>query len=281
MSFKYCFVNNKYIDLSGQKFGRYTVLRLSDGREQGGMVWLCKCECGTEKTQSSAELIHRGVVSCGCYQKEIRGASKITHGATRNGVKSSEYRCYIGMKGRCSNPNNPCAHLYIGKGVTVCDRWLGVEGFKNFMEDMGPRPSLQHSLDRIDGNGNYCPENCRWATRKQQGRNVSTNRRIEIDGITKCLSEWAEFLGIEYYTLHRRVRTHEKHRMSVESAITNVRDGIKFVPPVIAQGFYIEARGKKLTQIEWARELGITKNAMYGRIANRRKHGLPIESAIC
>lgn len=108
------------------------------------------------------------------------------------------------MRQRCQNPNDRTYKNYGGRGITVCDRWL--ESFENFYADMGPKPSPKHSIERKDNDGPYSPENCRWATRVEQGRNRRNNRRVTIGGETKCLSEWAVVAGVCYATMLSRTR---------------------------------------------------------------------------
>jgi hypothetical protein len=120
-------------------------------------------------------------------------------------VSHRTYRSWWAMTDRCTNPNHPAFDDYRGRGIVVCDRWLGLEGPINFLADMGERP-LGTSLDRIDNNGNYEPGNCRWATRRQQNRNTRSNRRIEFRGESLLLCEWAERLGMKYVTVCARLR---------------------------------------------------------------------------
>lgn len=115
-----------------------------------------------------------------------------------------EYRNWHNMKNRCLNQNIPEYKWYGARGIRVCDRWLN--SFENFLADMGTRPSPKHSIDRIDNNGNYCPENCRWATQKQQSRNTRNNRKITINGICKTVAEWAEIVGMKQNSLLYRIR---------------------------------------------------------------------------
>ena len=106
------------------------------------------------------------------------------------------------MRTRCENPNYIERHLYSERGITVCERW---KKFENFLEDMGRRPSLRHSLDRIDNEQGYSPENCRWATAAEQGRNKRTSRRINYKGRILCLVDWAAVCGVRPSTLHERL----------------------------------------------------------------------------
>lgn len=120
-----------------------------------------------------------------------------------------EFTCWRAMHGRCSNPRNKSYRLYGGRGVRVCERW---HDFRLFLDDMGPRPTLAHSIDRIDSNGNYEPGNCRWATPKEQSRNCRSNRMLTHGGETKTLSAWAEEHGLGVGTLAHRLRSSDMDR---------------------------------------------------------------------
>lgn len=118
----------------------------------------------------------------------------------RNGTK--EYTAWKGMRQRCRNPKNPKYHRYGGRGITVCDEW---DLFENFLRDMGPAPGGEYSVDRKDNNGNYCKDNCRWATNKVQTNNSSRNRILTYGGIAMSVTQWAEKLKISTHTLNHRV----------------------------------------------------------------------------
>lgn len=121
--------------------------------------------------------------------------------------KKNPIHCiWRGMKRRCYNPNSLSYHLYGGRGVTICERWLGDHGYKNFEHDMGSRPSPKHSIDRKDPDGNYEPSNCRWATKQEQQRNRRANRLLIIGGVSKCLTAWAEEYNLEFNTLNKRIK---------------------------------------------------------------------------
>lgn len=111
------------------------------------------------------------------------------------------------MKSRCYSPKSDHYHLYGGRGIKICDRWLGPDGYKNFEVDMGPRPTLKHTIERIDTNGNYEPNNCTWATRTQQQRNRRVNVLVTINGVTKCVAEWSEISGINAKTIRGRLES--------------------------------------------------------------------------
>lgn len=155
------------INLEGKRFGRFTVVSLSGRSNQGQFKWLCRCDCGKEKRINGYDLTHGHSTSCGCYRDEINS----THGK----CYSSEYASWCNMIARCTNPKIINYHHYGGRGITVCDRWR--KSFELFYLDMGKRPSLDYSLERLDVNGNYEPSNCVWATQSQQMRNVRISSR--------------------------------------------------------------------------------------------------------
>lgn len=156
-------------NLKGKVFGRLTVIELSKKSKPGKIYWECLCQCGNIKSISSNSLLSGNTKSCGCLRKEIVSSSKSTHKKSY----SPEYNCYHHMLKRCYNKNNNVYQYYGARGIKVCDRWL--ESFENFYEDMGDRPSPNHSLDRINNDGNYEPSNCKWSTQSEQ---VINSRRI-------------------------------------------------------------------------------------------------------
>lgn len=185
-------------DLSGQRFGRLVVLSVSDLTSDGRYSWLCQCDCGTVK------VIPRvggkaGSSSCGCLQKESVVKRNTTHGMFHR----SERNIWQQIKDRCRNPNNSNYPHYGGRGISIDEELAS--SFKSFLNAVGPRPSLQHSIDRIDVNGNYTRGNLRWATDTEQARNTRRNRLITIDGETKCMSEWAEIYRIDPRRVNYRV----------------------------------------------------------------------------
>lgn len=122
---------------------------------------------------------------------------------THNGSRTREYVIWVSMKQRCSNPKVYAYHRYGGRGIKVCDRWL--ESFPNFLMDMGKAPSPEHSLDRIDNDKNYEPNNCKWSTRKEQSNNRVNTKRITLKGVTKRIDEWSQELSITTNTLRSRI----------------------------------------------------------------------------
>lgn len=164
---------------------------------------------------------------CGCKTLAFRSDSMVQHGhSTRDGT-SPEYNSWSSMRERCTNSKLPGFADYGGRGITVCDRWR--HDFAAFLADMGPRPAGT-TIDRINNDGNYEPGNCRWATQLQQARNSRHNVRLTLDGVTLCLSEWAERLGFTYSCLMQRVVS----GWSVRDALTL---------PTGATGKRVRARG--------------------------------------
>ena len=189
--------------LIGKRFGRLVVLRDSGIRKKGcgDIVWECQCDCGNKAYVLTCNLFAKKsfTVSCGCMRREK---------ATKHNLSSTNiYKVLIAIKGRCKNPNNQSYFRYGGRGITLCQEWDGEDGFKNFYEwsmENGYAPGL--TIDRIDNNKGYSPDNCRWATQKVQMNNNSRNRYVTINGETHSLTEWAEIKGICIGTVRDRLK---------------------------------------------------------------------------
>lgn len=175
----------------GVRYDRLVVVGLS-GRTRGRLpYWTCLCDCGKEKEVNQKELIRGETRSCGCYRREKMATAKTTHG--QSGTRP--YDSWCAMIARCKNKNNRSYKDYGGRGITVCERWSGSGGYENFIQDMGERPEGM-TLDRIDNNGPYSPENCRWATAIVQGNNKRDSRIVECFGKKMSLSDWSRETGI-------------------------------------------------------------------------------------
>lgn len=167
------------IDLTGQSFGRLRVLRLLPREQWLGSpprsTWECRCACGISVTLQGCELRPgRRRNSCGCFRRERAASLNLSHGHTVGGTPDGTYVSWRAMLIRCRNPRTHNFKNYGGRGITVCERW--VSSFAAFVSDMGPRPDGK-TIDRIDPDGNYEPDNCRWATWSEQRRNQRRNRR--------------------------------------------------------------------------------------------------------
>jgi hypothetical protein len=191
-------------DLLGMVFGRLTVIEESGRNALSSVLWKCVCTCGNEVVVLSGSLLSGATTSCGCYGQEQRTKGAVA-ALTKHGKTGSKvYSAWQGMSTRCYYENCVEYHNYGGRGITVCTRWR--ESFENFYADMGDPPSKEYSIDRIDNDGNYEPENCRWATRKEQSRNRQNNRVITFGGLSMIAADWAEALNLPVGTVYYRLR---------------------------------------------------------------------------
>ena len=197
-----------YKDLTGQRFGRLLVIEKTEQRQGGEILWRCVCDCGTTKLVRGSHLRNGKTMSCSCLIYE-KGRNQ-THGLRRTRL----YDIWSNLKGRCDNPKNKCYHNYGGRGITYCKEWEHFEPFWEWAMANGYRSGL--TIDRIDNSKGYCPENCRWATIKEQARNRRTNHLLTYKGETKTITEWAEQYNIPPLTLQARVA---RYHWPVETAI--------------------------------------------------------------
>lgn len=182
----------KTIDITGQKFGRLTALYRLQNYHDNHTHWLCVCECGNLVEVYLGSLRKGLTTSCGCLVKK--------HGKSYEPL----YRTWLGIKNRCHNKSDKHFKDYGQRGITVCDEWRNdFMNFYNWAINNSYNDTL--TIDRIDVNGDYCPDNCRWATRKQQARNRRNNRNFTYKGKTRCLSEWCEILNLNYSTVCTRL----------------------------------------------------------------------------
>lgn len=191
--------SGKFIDKTGKKFGRLTVISRSPHPSR--VKWKCICECGAVREVFSFNLAKKGgTFSCGCMSAEKVKARFTTHGE----YQSPEWRTWNHLKDRCLNPDSDNWKYYGGRGISVCDRWK--HSFQNFLSDMGKRPTLKHGIERKNNAGNYEPSNCIWATQKEQNRNTRANRTLSLNGHSMILADWSIHLGIPSCTLSNRIR---------------------------------------------------------------------------
>lgn len=224
-------------DVVGKRFGRLVVECNAESirTPNGTMIRRveCRCDCGVVRVYRLPMLRNGKTKSCGCLSRDVKSARMTRHGLST----SPEYTIWVGMKRRCADLSN---ENYGGRGIRVCARWRG--SFAAFLEDMGPRPSPEHSIDRYPNkDGDYEPGNCRWATSKEQARNTRANQIVTRNGESLCISEWAERYGISAPMLTSRLNS----GMDFEAAVSTPSHGGD-------RGFFLTPISKR--DANWYRE---------------------------
>lgn len=202
----------KLIDLTGHRYGRLTVLRMAPRVKGRGVEWVCKCDCGKETVVKANSLRQGNTKSCGCLHREILIRRNRKHGRAARGNKSRLYGIWSRMRQRCSDPGTEDYERYGGRGITVCEEWQDFQAFHDWACANGYRDDF--SIERIDNDGDYEPDNCKWIPMERQARNKRNNHLVSFQGKTKTLAEWAEETGIDSSLLRYRL----KH-WSVEEAL--------------------------------------------------------------
>ena len=191
----------QFQNIAGQRFGRLLVLD-NHIPSTDGTKWLCRCDCGVEKYVSIRKLRNGHTISCGCFNKEKALELNYIHGDSRTGERL--YSIWRNMKARCRAQSGYNYNTYGARGIKVCSEWENsYTSFKNWALANGYSDEL--TLDRIDGNKGYFPENCRWATTKEQSLNRRTTKLLTFNGKTQYISEWAEDLGISPNLIYTRL----------------------------------------------------------------------------
>jgi len=190
---------NKFLDRANIKYGRLTALHVSHYNIRKQAYWMCRCDCGTELPVFGGNLTSLAVKSCGCYS--VDHPSHLIHGHSPNGCHTREYDIWVSMRSRVFNPRNKRYKFYGERGITICARW---NDFRNFFAGMGKRPRGR-TLHRVDNDGNYCPENCVWATTETQARAKTNTRWVSFQGKTRSLADWADDYFLPYHTLYFRL----------------------------------------------------------------------------
>lgn len=242
-------------DLTGRRFGLLTGVGYIGKGAGGASVWSFVCDCGTTIEATSTSVLNAGRKSCGCAN--IRPNK--THGLSA----SSEYGSYANMIRRCKDTRNRMYPRYGGRGISVCERWLGESGFINFLSDMGIKPTPKHTLDRLDNNLGYFPENCAWKTKKEQAQNRSTTRLITVNGVTKNQTEWDAVKGTSLNIVGDRIR----RGWDPESAV---------VTPVAQYTRDLTWNGETHSLHAWEDKMLLG----HGTIAHRLRKGWSVEDAI-
>ena len=216
-------IANKYInlpfyfnqDIAGKVYACLTVIAEGHRRRDNGdsqIIWLCLCECGNVTLCMKQRVLSGGTRSCGCLTRDATFARSFVHGGAARSGKTPTYESWRAMRARCEDSKSLAYERYGGRGITVCERW---QLFAHFLADMGERPK-GYSIERIDNDGPYTPENCRWGTAVEQGQNKSNTIRLAYQGQECTLRELSLISGLEYRILYERIR---KRGWSVEKAV--------------------------------------------------------------
>lgn len=200
---------SKVHDLTGQRFGRLLIIERNGSNKNGRAMWRCRCDCGEEVTILGSMLINGKAMSCGCLRRE-RSREALTKIATKHGGKYDRlYNVWVGMKKRCYLPSNSSYYNYGARGITVCDEWLNdYQAFKEWAYKNGYEDDAEKykcTLDRIDSNGIYCPDNCRWVDALQQANNRRDNVKIRLGNEIHTVPEWSRITGISTSAIRWRI----------------------------------------------------------------------------
>ncbi len=299
-----------------KKYERWTIVgsMVKKGKHK---YWPCRCNCGNEKLVYQGNL-QRGLTgSCGCLNKELSAARQLKHGFARkdkttNTYSSKIYGIWLGMRRRCVEVNSKSYPRYGGRGIKVCERWFN--SFENFLQDMKEPEiidGIRLTIERINNDGDYEPDNCRWATFFEQGHNKSNNVILTLDGKTQCVSLWAIELGCIPQLLHGRLRkgwsvektlrtpvgkgahpitfqgrtlsmTHlaEEYGLDVKQLSRRLAQGWDLeralTLPLVDPGRYIEFEGCTRTITDWAKELGFPDHML----STRLRRGWSVEECL-
>ena len=254
-------MGRKAIDLTGRKYERLVAIRqVKNEKDRHHAFWECQCDCGNKIVVRKDSLESGHAKSCGCLLKE-RGWQR--HGYSHTNI----YGILQGMKDRCYNKNSHAYHLYGGRGIKVCDEWLkSSEAFIKWSYENGyvdGKPRSEQSIDRIDVNGDYCPENCRWVDKDVQNYNKRCTRKVVINGQEKTLLDLHNEYGISIAVLRSRYQRYIKGKCTIDELIYKGKIINK------PQQIVIEVNGEKHNLTEWENITGISRKT----IANRYRNG--------
>lgn len=194
--------SNNFKDLTGQKFGRLTAVKFVGQSAEKRALWECLCDCGNTIIVPGKSLRTGNTKSCGCLNIETATNRIVSLNHKHGGSHSRLFKRWTGMLARCNNPHAVNYKDYGGRGIKVCEEWRSFEAFRDWAMSAGFDEKL--SIDRIDPNGDYCPENCRWVNASAQANNRRSTRKITFNGETKSLSEWARKYKKDPSNLHGR-----------------------------------------------------------------------------
>lgn len=217
-------MRGRKIDLTGQVFGRLTVIQSEGVNKHGCYLWLCECECGNTKIVNGAELRRGHVKSCGCLSNELARERLYQHGASRTPI----YREWAKMKGRCNGNTAYSKRRYTDRGIKVCSEWVdNFSAFYDHVSELENYGKTGYSLDRIDNDRDYEPGNVRWADPTTQANNRNNNIIITYRGETHTQAEWARIMGIKYSTLQQRLLDGWDVEKALTTPVKTQKKGLK------------------------------------------------------
>lgn len=203
-------------DITGKRFGRLTAIEFAGRDGEGKTKWLCRCDCGNEVVVDAWNLKSGHTKSCGCLIAENFSSANKTHGLSKEKI----YPVWKSMRARCNNPNSFAYKYYGERGISVCDEWNNdFQTFYDWAIDNGYDPSL--SIDRINNDGDYSPDNCKWSTRFEQANNRRMCRQITYQGITHTMAEWARIFDVPYSGLRERI--YRNNMRDFEEYFSNIK----------------------------------------------------------
>jgi hypothetical protein len=245
--------------LEGQRFGRLIVLNRAANINRNTR-YLCVCDCGNTKEIYGHNLLRGTTKSCGC----LRFTANRKHGflSKKNKHKYKFYRAYHSMLSRCFDKNNTDYHHYGGRGITVCARWQGLSGFENFVTDMFSSFVLGLTLDRVDNEKDYSPENCRWANRSVQTANTRRNINITANGETRIIAEWSRRTGLTSNQIARRIA----NGWAPEEALATPANVTRRPNSPDPHARNITVDGVTLSITGWSKRTGISTHTIRGRL---------------
>jgi len=204
----------EYVNFIGKRYNHLLVIAFSHTGKDSQRYWKCKCDCGNSTIVNGGNLQSNNTKSCGCnnYSKHV----------THHLSQTRFYRIWFGIKERCNNPKNKAYHNYHGRGIKLCERWLKFENFrddmyKSYLIHYGKYRKLNTTVDRINNNGNYSPDNCRWATKYQQSNNLRNNVLLKFNNKVLTISEWSKITGINKHTIYSRLYN---YKWTIDKALT-------------------------------------------------------------
>ena len=187
-------------DLSGMRFGYLTVLKRVGSNKHKNALWECVCDCGNHKVYPSGKLTSGRATNCGCKTSEIKSKNASKHGITAGGAPRTLV-IWNGMKARCLNPKATSYKNYGARGIRICDEWMIFENFHNWAIENGYDDLKE--IDRIDNDGNYCPENCRWVSKSENRCRQRQSRYVNVDGLELNLAQWSRRLNVSRYVIRK------------------------------------------------------------------------------